>query len=475
MISMASPRGLAGALFAGCSMLLVGTVSAPEARAQGAVSAPATKPAPDPLRDAFDALPEAERRAIQDALVWTGDYKGSIDGVLGRGGVAAIAAYAKRAKIAPEAVLADARRKQLLSEAQKLRSGARFASVQDTRGGAMVGFPASIFTRKTDMPNGTRWTNAAGSASLETFQEADTELQGFYERLRAPLPGRKVTYGILRSDFLVVSGEDQRGMFYTRAARGEVNGKSVTRGYTLVYARDLQRAFDVFSIAISNGFQPFPPPAATQGQVAGAAPSAIAPPAPRRVIEATAIALSPTRAFTALSRDCPDIRIGDRPARVARRDSATGLALIETQGLRAAMTNPVSRAPGEADVLVLFAMHAGQGASVSLTPGRTMAPAGESAPWRVSAAVQDGVGGAAVFDRSGSWMGVVAQPPQEPRRIAGVIPQAAWRIVPADAALAFLSASGVKLETGMITTVEKSAGDIASANAPALLAVSCQR
>jgi hypothetical protein len=282
-----------------------------------------------------------------------------------------------------------------------------------------------------------------------------------------------VTYGILRSDFFVVSGEDQRGMFYTRAARGEVNGKSVTRGYTLVYARDLQSSFDVFSIAISNGFQPFPAPAA-QGQVAATGAPAVTP-APRRVIEATAIALSPTRAFTALSRDCPDIRIADRPARIARRDNATGLALVETQGLRAAMTNPASRAPSEADVFVLFAAQAGQGASVSLTPGRTMAPTAASGPWRVSAAVQDGVGGAAVFDRSGSWMGVVAQPPQEPRRIAGVIPQSAWPIVPADAVLSFLSASGVKLETGMITTVEKSAGDIASANAPALLAVSCQR
>ncbi len=248
----------------------------------------------------------------------------------------------------------------------------------------------------------------------------------------------------------------------------------MTRGYTLVYARDLQSSFDVFSIAISNAFQPFPAPAA-QGQVAATGAPAVTPSAPRRVIEATAIALSPTRAFTALSRDCPDIRIADRPARIARRDSATGLALVETQGLRAAMTNPASRAPSEADVFVLFAAQAGQGASVSLTPGRTIAPAAASGPWRVSAAVQDGVGGAAVFDRSGSWMGVVAQPPQEPRRIAGVIPQSAWPIVPADAVLSFLTASGVKLETGVITTVEKSAGDIASANAPALLAVSCQR
>lgn len=468
MISMASTRGLAGALLAGCSILLVGAVCAPEVRAQA--SAPASAAAPDPLKEAFDALPEAERRALQDALVWTGDYKGSIDGVLGRGGIGALAAYAKRAKTTPEGVLADARRKQLLAEAQKLRSAARFASVQDARSGANVGFPATVFTRKTDMPNGTRWTNAAGSTSLETFQEADVELQAFYERLRAPLPGRKVTYGILRSDFLIVSGEDQRGLFYTRAARGDVNGKQMTRGYTLVYARTLQPAFDVFAIAISNAFQPFPPPAAAQGQVASSAPVG-----PRRVIEATAIAVSPTRAVTALSRDCPDMRIADRPARIARRDDATGLALIETQGLRAVLANPASRAPGEADVFVLFSAQAGQGASVSLAPGRTITPADVSAPWRVSAAVQDGVGGAAIFDRSGSWMGVVAQPPQEPRRIAGVIPQTAWRIVPADAVLSFLSASGVKMETGMITTVIKSAGDIASANAPALLAVSCQR
>ena len=468
MISMASPRGLAGALLAGCAILLVSAASAPGARAQA--PAPNAKPAIDALKEAFDALPEDERRAIQDALVWTGDYKGSIDGVLGRGGLAALAAYAKRAKITPEAVLADARRKQLVAEAQKLRSAARFTSVQDARSGARVGFPTAVFTRKTDMPNGTRWTNAAGSTSLETFQEADVDLQPFYERLRAPLPGRRVTYGILRSDFLVVSGEDQRGLFYTRAARGEVNGKQMTRGYTLVYARQLQPSFDVYSIAISNAFQPFPATVAAQGQVASSAPTG-----PRRVIEATAIAVSPTRALTALSRDCPDMRVADRPARVARRDNATGLALIETQGLRAVLTNPASRAPGEADVFVLFATQGADGAGVSLTPGRTIAPAADSAPWRVSAAVQDGVGGAALFDRSGSWMGVVAQPPQEPRRIAGVIPQAAWRIVPAEAAVGFLSASGVKLETGMITTVLKSAGDVAAANAPALLAVSCQR
>jgi hypothetical protein len=471
MSSTAFTRRLAGALFASCSILFAG--GAP-VRAQ----APAVATAPDPLREAFDALPESERRAIQDALVWTGDYKGSIDGVLGRGGVAALAAFAKRANTTPVALLADARRKQLISEAQKLKTAMRFAPVQDARSGAAIALPNAVFTRKTETPNGARWTNAAGSASVETFREADVELPALYERLRATAPGRKVTYSILRPEFLVVTGEDQRGLFYIRAARGEVIGKPMMRGYTLVYARTLQSSFDVFSIAISNGFQPFAAAAAAvaaPGQTSAPAVAGVVTPAPRRVIEATAIALTPTRALTALSRDCPDMRVADMPGKIIRRDEATGLALIETQGLRAAFTRPSVRAPGDGDVFVLFSAQAGQRASVSLAPGRTMPPVAANGAWRVSAAVQDGVGGAVVFDRSGAWMGLLSQPAQEPRRIAGVIPQAAWRMASAEAAVAFLSSSGVKLETGMITAVEKSAGEVAGANASALVAVSCQR
>jgi hypothetical protein len=467
MNSTAFTRRLASALFAGCSILLAG---AAPLRAQ----TPAAATASDPLREAFDALPESERRAIQDALVWTGDYKGSIDGVLGRGGVAALAALAKRANTTPEALLADARRKQLLSEAQKLKTEVRFVPLQDARSGATIALPTAIFTRKSDTPNGARWTNAAGSASVETFREADVELPALYERLRATAPGRKVTYSILRPEFLVVTGEDQRGLFYIRAARGEVTGKPMMRGYTLVYARTLQSSFDVFSIAISNGFQPFAV-AAAPGQTSAPAVAGVATPAPRRVIEATAIALTPTRALTALSRDCPDMRVADMPGKIIRRDEATGLALIETQGLRAAFARPSVRAPGDGDVFVLFSAQAGQRASVSLAPGRTMAPVAANGAWRVSAAVQDGVGGAAVFDRSGAWMGLLAQPAQEPRRIAGVIPQAAWRMASAEAAVAFLSSSGVKLDAGVITAVEKSAGEVAGANASALVAVSCQR
>ena len=38
----------------------------------------------DAARAAFDALPEAERKAVQDALAWVGDYAGMADGSFGR-------------------------------------------------------------------------------------------------------------------------------------------------------------------------------------------------------------------------------------------------------------------------------------------------------------------------------------------------------------------------------------------------------
>ena len=41
-------------------------------------------PAFEAARTAFEALPESERKALQDALVWTGDYNSVISGTFAR-------------------------------------------------------------------------------------------------------------------------------------------------------------------------------------------------------------------------------------------------------------------------------------------------------------------------------------------------------------------------------------------------------
>src|SRR5687767_13719780 len=86
------------------------------ANAAGMIGAGLTPPpatarvvAPDPAietaRAAFEALPLAERKAVQEALVWLGDYSGMADGTFGRQTYEAVLAYQRRGKGNPDGVL----------------------------------------------------------------------------------------------------------------------------------------------------------------------------------------------------------------------------------------------------------------------------------------------------------------------------------------------------------------------------------
>ena len=53
------------------------------------------------LREAYAAIPLAERAAIQSDLIWTGDYNGLIDGQLSDRLIDAVMSYQKRQKAKP--------------------------------------------------------------------------------------------------------------------------------------------------------------------------------------------------------------------------------------------------------------------------------------------------------------------------------------------------------------------------------------
>ena len=73
----------------------------------------AADPAVEAARAAFEALPEADRKATQDSLVWTGDYSGIVDGGFGRQTFAAITSYQRRTRRAPNGILDDRARADL--------------------------------------------------------------------------------------------------------------------------------------------------------------------------------------------------------------------------------------------------------------------------------------------------------------------------------------------------------------------------
>src|SRR6478735_4786642 len=97
---------LAGALF---SCLVAVNFAAAEPAKQDRAKTPAakkeTKAAPvkveqkaavDAIAASYTAIPLTERIAIQNDLVWTGDYNGLINGDFGERAIAAVKAFQKR-------------------------------------------------------------------------------------------------------------------------------------------------------------------------------------------------------------------------------------------------------------------------------------------------------------------------------------------------------------------------------------------
>jgi len=444
---------------------------------------PPARPAAPPqaafeaARAAFARLPEAERRAIQDALVWTGDYSAAASGGFGPLTFRAILAYQRRARLAPGGVLDAQERAGLQAAARRGREALDFSVVTDRATGIRIGVPARTLSKRGQNPNGgARWQSADGRITLDTraIPAGESDLGGLYERnLAIQTPGRQVTYTVLRGDFFVITGETATGKFYTRYAAGP----SGLRGFSLGYDKGLAKEFDRTVVAIANSFEPFPSVTAAPADAAPpppppppARPAAIQPPRSAGLI-ATGLAVSPRKILTTAAVEaCPALRVGPAPARLAHADKTTGLALLEINaeapvsaaGLR---TGPVT--PGTAMVVLAF-QQAGQTSSLVVAPGDAESNRSLFAP------LQPGAGGAPAFDRSGALAGLVGPMPDATRRVAGIVPPTRYRMVPAPEVARFLEGAGVTIPSAS-PAPERTAGEIAFVSGPAVVAVECSR
>nr|WP_147025225.1 trypsin-like peptidase domain-containing protein [Methylobacterium oxalidis] len=510
---------MGAALGAALAAALAGPAAAQAPPARPKPPAPA---APDPAfeaaRTAFEALPEAERKGLQDALVWTGDYNSVIAGTFGRRTYEALASFRTRAGAAGDDLLAPRLRAAILAEGEAARKAARFVVRPDPASGAVLGVPERLLPKRTPLPGGTRWQSADGRVTLESrsFPPGETSLDALFERATGPGPERKVTYKLKRPDFIVVTGETGTGKSYIRYVAGEAG----IRGFTIGYDKALSGEVDRLVIAVANAFVPFPaaapqapaqpsaqlsaqppaqPPAqaAPQGSpTAAAAPTTAAPTtaaprmtAPRTVAApmpapapparpgpvvpveaaapaATGLIVAPGRVLTASAplEGCASPRVGTAAARLARSDPARGLALLEAGALPGANLPPARAQPaGSEDALAVIGAGAG---------GTTLAPGTGSASGGVVAPLQPGAAGAPVLDRAGRLAGLVARFPAAPRMVAGVAPPTSYPLVAGSVAMDFLAEAGIRpgpaAEAGSL-------GAVAAPVAAAVVAVTCPR
>lgn len=437
-------------------------------------------PAPDPrfvaAETAFNALPEAERRGIQNDLIWAAGFQGAASGGYGPLTFRAINAFKAPAGGAADGLLGPAERRALSDAARRAREAVGFHLVADARTGVRIGIPAAVLPRTEATPSGgSRWQSADGKVTLDTRVAPPGEgLQALFEKaVSSNIPGRRITYKLLRPDFYVVSGETPTGKFYSRLSASEAG----LRGFSIGYDKALAARIDPLVIAIAASFEPFPGRSAVPAVATG--PSGL-PSASQQTLPAqsqrrpagrfgVALAVGNGLALTASSAiaECNTITVAGHRARVKSKDEASGLALLEIEG-GPATSAPAARseAPAEGeDLLALGFGDLGEGRR-----GEVALPA-RATGGRLNAPLQPGGAGSAVFDRRGQLVGIVTANPSERFAVAGVVPARAYRMAQMPEIGRALGGGGLGQAAGV--RPELSTGALVALVGRSVLQVSC--
>jgi peptidoglycan hydrolase-like protein with peptidoglycan-binding domain len=430
--------------------------------------APGADPALDAARAAFEALPEADRRAIQDALVWTGDYSGVADGAFGRQTFAAMASFQARIRQPPSGILTPQARATLLAAAQQARNAAGFTLIDDPKTGIRIGVPTRSLTRQDVNPSGgTRWQSPDGTVTLDTrTAPPDATLQSLYDRnLAIQTPGRVVSYKVLRPDFFVVAGETASGRFYTRYGSGPTG----LRGFSIGYDKAAAPQVDRLVVAIANSFAPFPAPAAAVAAVPNPVPAPPGPqpqiqaPAPRLI--ATGLAVGRRQVVTDGSvRTCPSVSVAGAKPRTITGQAAVVLEFAED--VKARPLTPTRGIAGDGSpVLVVAFADEGGSPTLSAIPGSAAGPNGLTAP------LQPGASGAPVLDMTGALIGLVGGISSDQRKVAGIVPSTSHPVVAvSDAANGIPALAGLREQPA---APRRGAADLVDAIRAALVPIWC--
>jgi hypothetical protein len=455
----------------------------------------------DAQKSAFLALPEADRKAVQDALGWLGLYNGAVDGAWGKRTRDSILAYQGGASATADGLVTASQLAALKTAARKARAAVGFEILDERRSGVRIGAPLKILTKIALVGGDATLSTPDGAAALAMQARVGDQanLATLYGKLNAETSTRKVTYKAIKADdFFVVAGEDGTRKFYARFAKSPADwadGPSL-RGFTFAYPKDQAGDLDKVALAIANSFEPFsnaPTSLDTaaarassapltwrdivkQASEAGGSPATPSAPAdagakpPPSAPEtlATGLIVGPGQVLTALgAAECANATVDGKPAKTLRADAASGLVLLA--GDFAPAGAPQTYGTVSADLVVLsFASGAAgkttlEASAGFLTPG--------DGPQAVVAALGKGASGAPVFDRKGDVAALVGPLRGEPARVGGVALAGPHATIAFDAIARFVGQPGAPASA---QGPDLSAGDIARVKRAAVAPVVCR-
>ena len=199
-------------------------------------------------------LSDSERLKIQSALLWSGDYTGSIGGE--DPFLSAVRNFQKRAKAKITGILTSAERANLLAAAKTHEDEFGWTIVTDPSTGVRLGLPAKLVTQVREATRGTRYSSPHGDVQVETFRIKTTELKlaALFDQQKREPATRKVESSALRDDSFFINGMQGLKNFSVRAyARdGEI------RGFTLLFDQMMETIVAPVTAAMVSAFSPFP-------------------------------------------------------------------------------------------------------------------------------------------------------------------------------------------------------------------------
>lgn len=421
---------------------------------------------------AYTALPEAERKAIQSDLIWTGHLNSAATGNFGQLTFRAVNGF-KAGRGEPNGQLTSAERQELGRLAKTARDAAGFAVITDQPTGVRIGIPQKLLPKREATPTGgSRWQSADGKITLDVSAGPATEpLQAIFERAIAVNPNiqRKVTYKLLQPSFFVVAGETPTGKFFRRQALGP----SGLRGFSVGYDKGVAATFDKVVTAIADSFEPFPSGAAPAPGPTPAVPGgpavAAAPVQPATERFGVGLVVGKELVLTARAAvdPCKGLKVGTRPAKLRAQDQASGLALLDVPGLASgAVPGLRDAAPAVKEAVVVLAYDGTATARTAVAlPGEVMSDA-------VLAPLQPGGAGSPIFDRQGRLAGLVTANPSDKALIAGVAPQRNHAIAGVVQLKAMLEKADAKPAAAAMGG-ELSTGAIAEAAGKSVVPIAC--
>jgi hypothetical protein len=203
-----------------------------------------------------DAPTEQGIRIQQEALVWTTDYEGLIDGKAGDETVRALKKYQARLGHTSTGVLSDDEVVSLIKEGFAKRDAVGFGQLTDSAAGVSLGIPQKLLPAPVEKKWGKSWYSKQNGIAIDTLRIKDTSLRELYDKL-LNINNRTVAYQRFVDDnWFVIAAFEGAAAIYVRANLVRASGQpDEIRGFSIWMSETRPAYYQSIAPAMLSSFR----------------------------------------------------------------------------------------------------------------------------------------------------------------------------------------------------------------------------